>query len=424
MIVVRHGLMIVGMPFAGKTASYRVLARALSLMNEREQEDQERAEYHVINPKSITMGQLYGQFDPVSHEWTDGILAVKFRQCATDPSPNRKWLVLDGPVDAIWIENMNTVLDDNKKLCLNSGEIIQMSPSMNMIFEVMDLAVASPATVSRCGMVYLEPHQLGWRPLCLSWLAELPEHFGQENRDLILGLFDWLVPVSLRYTRREIREASPTMDTQLAVMLMRLFTSMTDHLADETSFKAMSPDQVRKHIESIFIFSLVWSIGCTAGDEEGREHYDVFLRAAVKGELDSYVGPSGERYNLPEDIPAEHVSMVSPMIPDKGETSLHDWYFDIKTGDWRLWTDLMDTSPIPLDSQLRKIIVPTIDTVRYTYLLDLGVKHNQPVLFVGPTGTGKSVYIQQYLNDLPMDQFVSPILVGFSARTTGPSTRA
>lgn len=163
--------MLVGPTGGGKTSNYKVLQRALSDLNNK---GFYKVFSHIMNPKSIMLGQLYGQFNEVSREWNDGILAYTVREACKDQSSDRHWIIFDGPVDAIWIESMNTVLDDNKKLCLNSGQILTLTPYMTMMFEVEDLLVASPATVSRCGMVYLEPVSMGLQPLIKSWLNSIP----------------------------------------------------------------------------------------------------------------------------------------------------------------------------------------------------------------------------------------------------------
>ena len=132
--------MIVGETMSGKTTTYQILKQAMTNLTNEGAPGMQRVEYSIINPKSITIDQLYGFSDPITKEWNEGIFAFIFKKYSVSKTPNRKWIIFNGPVDADWIENMNTVLDDNKKLCLSSGDTIIMSDKMTMMYEVNDLA--------------------------------------------------------------------------------------------------------------------------------------------------------------------------------------------------------------------------------------------------------------------------------------------
>lgn len=151
MLNIRPGIMIIGESFAGKTTAYRILAKALALLQQ--QNTTEMNETHplctITNPKSVTIGRLYGVFDSNTHEWRDGILAINFKHFINANVERRKWLIFDGPVDCVWMENINSVLDDNRKLCLVSGDIFHLEKNMNLLFEAMELRDASPAIVKK-----------------------------------------------------------------------------------------------------------------------------------------------------------------------------------------------------------------------------------------------------------------------------------
>ncbi|XP_015148872.2 dynein axonemal heavy chain 12 isoform X4 [Gallus gallus] len=405
MMIVRHGFMLVGESFSGKTKVLHVLADTLSLMKERGYGEEERVVFRTVNPKSITMGQLFGQFDMVSHEWTDGIIANTFREFALSETPERKWVIFDGPIDTLWIESMNTVLDDNKKLCLMSGEIIQMSLQMSLIFETMDLSQASPATVSRCGMIYLEPSQLGWTPLVTSWLNKLPEPLNlKEHQDLLQGLFDWLIPPALQLRQKKCKELVPTSNSNAVVALTRLFEMLMCPTVQDTTNK-----NIRVLIMGSFAFATVWSIGGTC-DSDSRIIFDTFLRETLAGKSGTSPVP---KVVGKWECPFEEKGLV------------YDYVYEMKgRGRWVHWNGFIKNVDYSgKNVKIQDIIVPTMDTVRYTYLMELFVTHGKPLLLVGPTGTGKSVYVKDKLmNNLDGERYF-PFFINFSARTSANQTQ-
>ncbi|XP_069698472.1 dynein axonemal heavy chain 7 [Periplaneta americana] len=419
MMIVRHGFMIVGFPFGGKTTAYRMLADALAEIEEKGLMDEHKVEITVINPKAITMGQLYGQFDPVSHEWSDGVLAVSYRAFAVSTNLNRKWLIFDGPVDAIWIENMNTVLDDNKKLCLMSGEIIQLAPTTNLVFEPMDLDVASPATVSRCGMIYMEPATLGWEPLLESWLVTLPPLLHDHNRVNLHNMFlRFSYPLLFLLRKGGVKEITPSSDSNLMRSMMNLFDSFMDDFYDEKYMQGISDLDERAQLEGVFFFSCIWSLGGTL-DMQSRARFNILFRGLLEREFPKHLK---EEFGLPMEVKPPLKPYIF-IIPAQG--LVYDYRF-IKEGKgkWKPWADdLNSVPPIPRDIPANQIIVQTVETVRNIAVIMLLTLHRKPVMFVGPTGTGKSSYITDTLLHKVDKKLYTPLFINFSAQTTANQTQ-
>lgn len=90
----------------------------------------------ILNPKAVSINELFGFIDLNTMEWNDGLLSSMMSRLCKDESDDQRWMILDGPVDTLWIESMNTVLDDNKVLTLLNGDRISLPPQVGLVFEV------------------------------------------------------------------------------------------------------------------------------------------------------------------------------------------------------------------------------------------------------------------------------------------------
>lgn len=161
----RMGCVVVGPSGCGKSTLWGVLKAAMIKTGS-------KVVTHVMNPKAMPRQQLLGEMDPDTREWTDGVLTAAARQVVREPLETRCWIVCDGDVDPEWIESLNSVLDDNHLLTLPNGERISFNSNVNFLFETHDLRFASPATISRMGMIFLSDEDVDVKRIVSCWLRQ------------------------------------------------------------------------------------------------------------------------------------------------------------------------------------------------------------------------------------------------------------
>ncbi|KAL7709319.1 dynein heavy chain cytosolic putative [Lotmaria passim] len=435
----RHGLMLVGPAGSGKTATFTALQRALSDCAVRQGTGEgvggrsfQKVFTHICNPKSVTMDQLYGAYDE-NGEWKDGVLCVLFRLAAKYGEEGnmvgKHWVIFDGPVDALWIESMNTVLDENKKLCLVSGEIIQMNRDMTMMFEVEDLAVASPATVSRCGMVYLDPATcVPISALIDSWTASLPA-FMEAQRGQLGALAALYVEELVQFVRGgAVREYIASTTSGLVHAFFRMMDGYVQGLEKaQCAAGERGAALLSTAVPPLFFFSLVWSIGATC-DEAGRLLFAAKLREmAAANSHTSHLPPAEDSSNNDGDFLYDYYyryedgsgggsGSVEDGTTEGGSDGKADAVPAIASG-WVHWMQDRPAFNIPAGTRFDDILVPTIDNTRQNHVLQHLMSQKVNVAAVGPTGTGKSIALARLVLGGGMPSSFLGLNFTFSAQT-------
>ncbi|XP_029423391.1 dynein heavy chain 11, axonemal [Nannospalax galili] len=365
LLAVRHSIFVVGNAGTGKSKILRTLNRTYVNMNQ-------KPVWSDLNPKAVTTDELFGFIHHATREWKDGLFSSILREQANLMHDGPKWVVLDGDIDPMWIESLNTVMDDNKVLTLASNERIALTPSMRLLFEIHHLRTATPATVSRAGILYVNPQDLGWNPYVASWIDRRRHQSEKANLTI---LFDKYVPVCLEKLRTSFKAITSIPESSL----VQTICALLECLLTPENVPSDSPKEV---YEVYFVFACVWAFGGTL----------------LQDQLSNYQADFSRWW---------HKEMKAVKFPSQG--TIFDYYLDHKTKKFLPWTDKVPQFTMDADAPLKTVLVHTQETTRLRYFTELLLEKGKPLMLVGNAGVGKTVFLSDMLTSLSEDYIVSRV---------------
>ena len=166
----------------GKTTIWKLVLKSMS-----EVESFDSLSF-IIDCKVMSKDSIYGSLDLVTRDWTDGLFTSILRKIKNNlrgELSKNIWIIFDGDIDPEWVENLNSASDDNKILTLPNGERLSLPQNLRLVFEVDNLKYTTPATISRCGMVWFDSSLVSTEMLFKKLLFELSSTPIQIMDDLI-----------------------------------------------------------------------------------------------------------------------------------------------------------------------------------------------------------------------------------------------
>ncbi|BES91272.1 dynein heavy chain [Nesidiocoris tenuis] len=373
LFAVRHSVFIIGNSGTGKSMVWKTLHKTYANMKK-------KPYYNDLEPKAVTNNELFGIINPQTREWKDGLFSVLMREQANMGGDGPKWLIMDGDIDPMWIESLNTVMDDNKVLTLASNERIALTPSMRLLFEISNLRTATPATVSRAGILYINPTDLGWNPYVTSWV----EARKSENEKMNLTmLFDKYIPPLLEATKTRFKKVTPIAEIAHIEMLCTLLNVLLVPPNIVT-------DCPKDWYEIYFVFSCIWAFGSACFQDQAVDWRVEFSKWWIS---------EFKTVKFPAQVPQTE--------------QVFSYFVDPDTKKFVLWSEKLTRYELDYEIPLQSTLVNTAETTRIRYFLDLLVEKNQPVMLVAPSGCGKSVLIGDKMGNLSDKYSVTNVSFNF-----------